>query len=258
MPVATKTVSLLDPTITQQTLYDALKLAFSNAGFGIPFSEFTSGTDKVIIYQFVVDATKTYGKTFIRVRVTALLAIGHQIYSTWNTANNTGASPSPEIVYPSLTNNSPIGFTSFSASPELYAVAIYQGGYYAVISFLLPSSRPYWWDLNAWNYGFMATSTTFTLFYSTALNPYGNVSYDTSLNSPRLSTSNLYTNRRDLIQGLFVFTQTNTGIAGKTSEDLVSVAATGMNRLDIIQVPGQTIEYTLINPASGGFAIRHQ
>lgn len=253
---ATRTDTFLSPPITQQNLYDAIKQAFVNAGFTAPFDEYTSGTDKVVIYRIILDASKTFGTSYLRIRLTTGFTIGQQLYSTWAVATHTGSNPSGELIYTAL-SNSQINFTSLNGGAEYNMVFLTQGSNYFVLGHLTPFYKPIWWDLNAWNYCFVPASTLLSPLRSTALNPLGNTDNDAvAVTSGRLALQNPVTNRRDIFPGLIYCSAANTGIVGRASDDFVIIYGSGTSRYDILQVPGSSEQYLVIWNATGGVAIR--
>lgn len=256
MAIATRIDSFIAPTLTQQTLYDAIKQAFTNAGYPAPFDEYLSGTDRVVVYAIILDSTKVYGTSYLRIRITTTLVIGQQIYSTWVISNHTGTNGSLEITYTTLLTTTQVNFVCLNANPEYKLILLTQGALYFVLGYIIPEFKPDWWDLNAWNYSFIITSNTFGAIRSTALNPYGNSDYDTSLNNGRMSTANPQTNRRDILPGVIFYTQASQGIAARSSDDWVMSAVNGATKYDILQQPGDTKQYLVLNPANGGLAVR--
>lgn len=256
MVVALRTDSFVAPTITQQNLFDGIKAAFVNAGFGTTFDDYAAGTDKVVVYAIVLDATKTNGTSYLRIRVTTGLVIGQQILSTWNTSTKAGTGGSAEQVYTAITTNAQVNFVALNAAPELRLVALTHGTNYIPLGYLSPANRPSWWDINGWNYAFVSVTGSFATSRGTTLNPYSNAEYDSSLGNARMANFNTQTNRRDLLPGVVLYTQSNQGIAGRTSDDLVMVSASGSTRYDILQIPESTAEYLILNPVSGGLAVR--
>lgn len=256
MAIATRIDSFVAPTWTQATLFDGIKAAFVNAGFTATFDDYTSGTDRIVVYAIVLDATKTYGTTYLRIRLTTGFVIGQQLYSTWNTSTKTGLNPSTEITYTALTATTQVNFTALNGASEYRLVLLIQGVNAIALGFVSPANRPAWWDLNAWNYCYIPTANTFAIFRSTNLNPYSNAENDSSLNVTRMGIANAQTNRRDLLPGVVFYSQSNQGISGRTSDDLVMLAGSGTTRYDTIQIPNDTKQYLSLNPASGGLAVR--
>lgn len=256
MAIAIRTDTFLAPPFTHQSLYDAVKAAFLNSGFTAIFDEFISGTDKIVVYAIVLDNTKTFGTTYLRLRVTSTFVIGQQLFGTWNPATDTGTGATTEVTYTALVNTVQVNFVNLNGSSEYKLVAMQQAANVIVLGFISPANKPIWWDLNAWNYCFIFTTNVYFVVRSTTFNPFTNTEYDSTLNNVRMANSNVQTNRRDLLPGVVFFTQTSQGIIGRSSDDLVMISASGTARYDTIQIPGDTKQYLLLNPASGGLAVR--
>lgn len=258
MAIATRTDSFLAPTITQQLLYDAVKQSLTNAGYVPPFDEYTSGTDRIAVYAIVLDNTKIYGTTYLRVRVTTTFVVAQQLYSTWNTSTRTGINPSTEHLSTAFLATTQINFVALNGGSEYKFSLIQQGALFYSLGYFAPVNRPAWWNLDAWNYCFHPMDATFQSFRGTGVTPYttNNSTYDTSLNNGRMATANQQTNRRDIVPGLLFYNQANQGVSGRSSDDLVMTAASGATRYDTFQAPSDTKQYLLLNPASGGLAVR--
>lgn len=255
MAIAVRTDTFVAPTLTQQTIYNAIKIAAGNVSLAI-YDEYTSGTDKIIVYSVTLDNTKTFGISYLRIRLTLGLILNQQIYSTWNATTHVGTNGSTEITYVTLVNNIQINFVALDGQNEYKLIALTQGTTTIVLGFVAPINKPLWWDLNAWNYVFIVTGSTFATFRTTALNPYANAEHDTTLNTARMGVANPQTNRRDLLPGVIFYTQNNQGISGRSSDDLVMFAGSGTTRYDVVQVPGDTKQYLILSPQSGGLAVR--
>lgn len=256
MAVATRTDSTLAANWTQTTLFDAIKAALINAGFPNPVSDFTSGTDKIATYAVILDNTKAFGTTFLRVRITNAFIVAIQLFATWNSATNTGTGNSLEITNTALVPTTGVNFIALNAGNEAKLIGVQQGAIFYTLGFLSPANRPAWWDLASFNYCFIPTTNAFGVWRTTLQNPYANTEFDCNLNNTRMGSANTITSRRDILQGVVMLTQSNTGVSGRTSDDLVSVAASGATRFDTLQIPGSTNQYLLLNPSAGGLAIR--
>lgn len=258
MAIASRIDSLVAPTLTQLSLFNGIKQAFADAGYPTPFDDYTSGTDRIVVYAIILDSSKTYGTTYLRIRLTSGLIIGQQILATWNTATKTGTGGSTEVTYSAIATNVQVNFVALNATTELNLVMLTQGSTAIALGTISPANKPSWWNLDAWNYCFIPTGNTFATFRTTTFNPYGNINYDTSLNVGRMGTANNQTNRRDMLPGVLLYTQSNQGIAGRSSDDLIMVAASGSTRFDTLQIPGDTKEYLILDPSVGGLAVRIQ
>jgi hypothetical protein len=256
MAIATRYDSQLVPTITQATLISALLNAFTDAGYSAQTANFTSGTDRILVYEFPIDTSKTFGTNFIRIRITSTLQVFQQIFTAWNTVNNTGSNGSTEINLGTLVTNVQVNFCALNGAAEYKLVLLTQGTLFIPLGILAPQNRPTWWDLNSWSWGFIATTASMNVWRSSLLNPYNNAEFDTFLNSSRMSNPNPQTNRRELLTGLMLLTQSNTGVAGRTSDDLASASASGSGRYDVLALFGSNQKYLLLVNVAGGLAIR--
>jgi len=249
--------SFVAPTITQQNLYDGIKQAFTNAGYPAPFDEFTSGTDKIAVYAVIIDSTKLAGTAYLRIRVTTALVVAQQIYSGWTVSTHVGTNGSTEITYTALASNLQVNFVALNANPEYKLILVYQNTVYYPLGYCSPNNKPSWWDLNSFPYVFIPTGNTFSLFRTSALNPYNTTEHDIALaGTSRLGSVNTISNRRDILQGLILLSQSNTGLSGRTSDDLVLFAGSSTSRFDVLQIPNSSNQYLILNPSSGGLAVR--
>lgn len=256
MSIAIKMDSFIAAPLNQQQLVTGLKKAFENAGYGVPFDEFPSGTNIILVFKVVLDSSRVYGTSYLRLRVSDSPSVSQQIYSTWNALAHAGANPSSEMFYVTLEISTQINFVALNSGSECKLVMLQQGSTVIALGCITPVNKPNWWDLNRWNYCFVPVTNTFNTLRACSLNPYNNSEHDASLNLNRMSLANTITNRRDILPGIIVYTQSNTGIAGRTSDDLVSVAANGTNRFDVLQIPGDNKEYLILHPNNGGLAVR--
>jgi hypothetical protein len=258
MAIATRTNTTLAATITQANLVAALKTAFTNAGFATLYDEYTAAsTNKFLVYEITADSSKTYGKIYLRVGVGTGLITYSEIFTSWDAVNHAGINGSTLNTFTAFSSSSSISFAAFNGGDEFKIVVLVQGSIVIPLGVLIPASRPSWWDLNLWPWGFVPTASNFLSWRSTAINPYTNDSYQLlSVTNSILGTANPQTNKRDVITGILLGSSSNTGIAGKTSDDLAIVCASGSSRYDTIQPTGTTQVFTILNNASGGFAVR--
>lgn len=258
MAIATRTTSVLASTITQQSLYNALKTAFTAAGFGNPYDEYTNPDGSLrIAWQIVLDSTKTYGTSYVRFRVGTDLVVGFLAAATWDKVAHTSSVLSSEIASTAFAVGANISIESLNGGNELKCVILTQGTIFLPLCFLSPFNKPTWWDLNTYPYAFIATINTFATFGTTTLNPYSNALNSSSLNNTRLSGVNPINSKRDIELGVMLYNNSNNGIAGKTSDDIVSLAAGSTTRYDIIRVIGTpTKEYLILTNAAGGLGVR--
>ncbi|MCC5669881.1 hypothetical protein LC653_40275 [Nostoc sp. CHAB 5784] len=210
MAVATRTISSLSAPFTQAQLSTALQAAFVNAGFTSLFDSFTSGTDLVLVYAFVVDGAKTFGTTYLRVRITNTFIINQALYSTWNATTHTGGNSSTEVAYSTLVSTTSVTFNALNASGEVRLILATQGALFLPLGMIAPINRRSSWDLKDWNWGHIFISSTMLILRSSGLNQYSNAENDIALaGSTRLATANVQDNERDILSGLILLNQSN-------------------------------------------------
>lgn len=97
MPTAIKQLSTQPAAITQLNLTAAIRTAMANAGFGaMPFDEYTDGSgNNVLIYQLVLDSTKTFGTIYLHVQITTALAVSERLSLDWNSSTNSSSTNTP-------------------------------------------------------------------------------------------------------------------------------------------------------------------
>lgn len=258
MTVATRTDNTITATVTQTKLVDGIKAAMINAGFiNGAYDDYTS-TNRILVYELIVDAAKTYGKIYFIISISSGLVITTQVAATWNATNHTGTGLSTTTTSTAFLTGINIICTAFNGGDEYKLVQLVQGSVVVPLGLIAPATKPSWWDLNLWNYGFAPTGSGWQTWRSSAINPYSNDAYNALVNTTSLGTANPQTSRRDVLTGIVFLSASNAGAACKSSDDLASVAATGSTRYDAIQPQGTTQQFTIINPTAGGLAIRTQ
>ncbi|MDZ8023582.1 MAG: hypothetical protein RMX97_02635 [Nostoc sp. DedQUE11] len=258
MAIATRTETTLSPTITQTSLVNAIKNAFLNAGYSAVYDEFVSGTDQILVYEWVNDSTKNFGKTYLRIRVTTTLLIGQQLYALWNIGTHTGTNGSTEATYSSFSSSTTILLNALNGGEEYKFVFLSQGTLLVPLGIIAPFDRPGWWDLNSWAYGFFFTTSSPSVLrgVATAALPYSSSDFDTFLTNSRMSSVNPQTSKPDIIKGLLLLTQSSSGVGGATSEDLAIGAFNGQTRLSIVAPLNSSQEYLVLSNVTGGLGIR--
>lgn len=253
---ATRTTTTLATGITQATLNSALLTAFTSAGYNAPYDNYTTGTDRVLVYEFVYDASKTYGKVYYKLRITSGLSLFYQVCSAWNTATKVATNPSPELNTIVVSTTSAITFDALSEETEYKFVMLTQSTNSIIMGIICPFNKPGWWNVNAFPYGFAVSNSALNAFAGCTLNPYSNGNYISFFSTSNLATVNLQTNKRDIITGMILLTASTRGVAGKTSDDIGMGACNGSSRFDVLTFPGTTQEYLVLNPVTGGMVIR--
>jgi hypothetical protein len=253
---ATRTITSLGATITQANLVSALQAAFLNAGFSNPVSDFTSGTDRIFTYS-ITTGSGTFGTIFLRVRVTSALAVFQQLFTAWNPATNTGTGNSTEVSYGTLSNSVSIVFNALNGGLEYGLILLTQGGTFQPLGLIAPLTKRSSFSFNSYTWGFIFTSATMAVVRGSSLNQYASADYDLALiGNSRLATANPIDNERDVISNLVLLTQSNQGFAGRTSDELAVVAASGSTRYDTISISGTSQQYLIVLPGAGGVAVR--
>lgn len=259
---ATQTITTVNPTITQASLVTTLKNAFAAAGYPTPYADSTSGTDRILVYQLVFDAAKVYGTSYLRLKVTTALVVQQQLFTAWNITTVTGTNAGGESSLVTFANNLAIEIRTFVRTTEFKLIAMSQGSNYALLGYLRPDIKHSSFDEDTAPYIFQSNNVwnaPFATWQCTALTPYtggGNTSFNSNMNNGSLASANPITNKRDVLAGMLLLSGSGQGIAAKTSDDCVSVAANGLSRFDPIQVTAGTEEYILLFPGNGTLAIR--
>lgn len=258
MAIATRTNTSLAAPFTQAQLSTALQAAFVSAGFSGTFDNFTSGTDLILVYAFVVDNTKTFGTSYLRIRITNTFVINQQIFSSWNAVTHTGgATPSTEVIFTALSPSTNVSFNAFSSVGEANLLIVTQGANSIPLGIIAPVTRRASWDLNNWNWGFIFISSTMAVLRSTNLNQYTNPDNDIALaGNVRMGTANIQDLQRDVLTGLILLNQSNQGFCGKTSDDFGIASGNGSTRYDTFFKSGTSQQYTLLISGSGMPVVR--
>ncbi len=253
---ATRTITSLGATITQSNLVAAIVTAFTNAGFVAVVDDYTSGTDRILVYSHTVGAG-TFGTIFLRVRITSALGIFQQLYTSWNTSTKTGNNSSTEVSLGTLSTTIPCSFNALNGGNEYKLICLVQGSTLFPLGLIAPNTRRGSWSLNSWSWGFIFTSSAMSVVRGSSLNQFASVDYDIALAAnSRLGTANPTDNERDVLSNIILLSQSNQGFAGRSSDDLGIVSASGSTRYDTIPITGTSQQYLVINPGSGGFVVR--
>jgi hypothetical protein len=253
---ATRTNLVLGSNFTQATLVDALKLGMSNAGFSAPIDEYISGSDKVVVYSFVTDSAKTFGTTYLRIRVTTTLSIAAVLYANWNVISHSGSSGSPKAQFSGLVTNNSVNFTALNGGAEFKFLFITQGTTIIPLGIFAPANKPNWWNVDNWTYAFTWASSSLNTVTGTAINPYAQSTYSLLINNSLMINANPQTGTSDVLTGLILLNNSGKGIAGKTSDDLGSACVSGTTRYNTISSDTANHNFLIINPASGGLVIK--
>lgn len=252
----------LSPTINQTSLYDFIKARFAALTGYTVFDEFTSGGNRNVIYEIVLDNTKLAGKVYLQIKVTTALAVTQILYTAWNTATDTGSAASTETTAVTFASNIAIDSVNLSKDTEGRFVVLSQGTTIAFLGILRPTNKPTAWNEDSFPFAFIQKNdwaAPWSIWFGALSSPYGTTAalntYTTLLNDARMATQNPINNRRDILAGIVLFSPTQ-GIAGRTSDELVIIAASGLARFDPVQVTPGTEEYLLLNGGAGSLGVR--
>lgn len=263
---ATQTIISVSPTHSQVTLVTLIKNAFAAAGFDAPYADTTVGTDKIIVYRIISDVAKTYGTAYLRIKIASTRAISQTIGTNYNLTTNVLENPSTESTATIFVTNIFIEVRTFAKASEFRFVVLSQGSLIGFYGYLKPQSKHPCFDEEVAPYLFQSAnvftaSNHFVSWVCTAITPYYTApnyttTFFTDMASIYLATANPVTNKRDSLGGMILYPSSNQGIAAKTSDDIIMLAASGLTRFDLIQVTPGIEEYTLIFAAAGSMAIR--
>ena len=263
---ATQTITTVTQTRTQASLATLIKNAFTAAGFPVPVVDTTVGTDRVIVYQIVSDATKTYGTAFLRIRITTTLTILQTLSAGFNTATNVPVSPGGESNSLATVTNLSIEVRTYVKANEFRFVILSQGSSYGFYGYLRPEERHPCFNENVAPYIFQSANVFtagnyFVSWQCTALSPYVSggspvIIFFTHMTFVSLAIANPVTNQRDSVAGMILYASSGQGVAAKTSNEIIMIAASGLTKFDSIQVTPGVEEYILLFPGAGSMALR--
>jgi hypothetical protein len=264
---ATRTISSLSATITQASLATAIQTAFTNAGFSAPVLDATSGTDRILAYAYTsVSGSFSFNTVYLRLRITSTLGIFQQLSTGIPSGGTSGTNASTEVSLGTLVSTTPCTFNSLNSGNvvvggttfvEYRLIFLVQGSLMLPLGLFAPINRRGSWSLNSWSWAFIFTSSALSVARGTNLNQYASADLDVlASGNTRLGTSNPSDNERDVLSNLILLTQSNQGSPGRSSDDLAIVSANGSSRYDTIPITGTSQQYLIVNPGSGGFAVR--
>jgi len=250
------TNSNLLPPINKTGLTVAIKNALAAAGFPVLFDEVNSTTTDRVIYEIPFNNTANFGKAYLEIEIDYTLRVRQRLHLDWDRVNNTGwgsGSWGPQVQF---NFNNEITFRGFEKSDECRLVGIRQSNTVQFLGYLRPTNKPVWWNENNFLYCFIPGSNNFITWNGAATSPYGNATYTSNLGRAQMATANPITSKRDVVTGILLYSNSNQGACGRTSDDLVMVSGSGLGFYDVIEVTPGEEEYTIIHPAAGGLALR--
>jgi hypothetical protein len=224
--VAVKQEGNISPLITQESLFEALKVMFLAAGYATVYAEFDDGDYKHLVYEIVNDSTKTFGTVYLHIQVDYYLEITQRLHTSFNSANNEGSNMG-EYNPRSFSESDVIRWISLDNGSEFKLVMLYQGSSWTCLGFIRPQSMPPYWNENEFPYSLVSSlNQPLEVFHLPEVNPYdddeSSSEYEERIKStiytnvtPRLR--NPFTNDVDIIAGFPFIPETGRGMFGMSS-----------------------------------------
>lgn len=247
------------PSHDQLSLVELIKDAFESAGCGNVYTEFTSGKNKLLVYSIPLTSSELYGSAYLQVKITDGLAVTQQLFAEWDSSKKIGISGGRESTSVTFSKTANLQVRTFRKEGEFRLIALSQTDKFALLGYLRPSDKHPAFDETTGQYIFQSNNTwklPFVAWNSSGATFYQTSDYTSNMGNINLSKAHPVTNKRDLVAGMLLYANSGYGIVGKTSEDIVSVAAAGLNKFDIIQDASANNEYVLLYPGNGCMAIR--
>lgn len=266
MPIATITDYMITPTWTNESALAVLKTAMTAAGFTL-YDEYDDASStpvsKNAVFEYVFDATKTYGKSYTRVRTSLQNGLFSNILATgWDTTTHTAIGGSVGTSTTSFGNSDFIYVKSINHPEVRGLLYIDDDGIRFSSLCLRPANKPTWWNEN--NYPFFFTVINTVDFESIvalpgSLSPYNHTlaNYFSILRTTYMQFPNPITFARDLLPGVVLLGPrvNNQGVAGRFSDDVALAAVNTDNSRYGDTFSTGSSEYLLLDPSSG-FSIR--
>jgi len=258
-----RTNSSITPPINSTTLLAGLETAMQNAGFGTKIHRYVVGNETRDVYR-VQFSPDTYGTAYFITAVTNNLSIGCSLHYDFNTSTNTGSSlPANSYTNMTVQNGAGVNFVAFNGGTQFKMVLIIQGVAVGALSLVRPSlARPNFWTDNQYPYFFMGSyitgSNKFTTWAATggaSLHPY---SYTEVGLRPINLQGSLPDGKRQVVCSVQLqsIAGPRGGFIGQFDSDIAQVSGQNTNMLDLIIVEPGVEEYTILDPVSGGLAVR--
>jgi hypothetical protein len=225
-------------------------------GFPAPLKSYTVGTEHFATWSLDFDLTKPYGRTFYRLKVTSALAVSHAIASGWTDATNTLVNPCTDTSVTTYLSNVPIQFWGF-VTDEYKILSCSQGALQQLLGYFRFADVPAF-NENSFPRLFIPSKNDLESVFTTALTPYGSTVLFTSLLQTTMGNADPYLGQRSQASGIFLFGPSNSGIVGRSSDDLAMGACLNMSRGDVFQVPNTSPveQYILLRPGAGALLLR--
>lgn len=222
------------------------------------YTDWWGNSSSYTIYQLKISQSDQYGNVYCRLRVDNNLQIQTTWFTTWDKSQHNGQNSSGDI-------NSNFNFNSSQSvnvftvvSNEYTLVNLQQGGNIWPVGWLIPEKKQPWVKDSMYCV-FFPKNSQFDPWQSLGIHPFGTNSaqYFTNLNNNYLAFPNQNNdNQSDSEAGIILRSDNRQGDVGKTSDDMVSVAAEGMVPFQSISDPSTGYNYRLLRNAAGGLAVR--
>lgn len=256
MPAATRSYpSDINPSITQASLINGLRDALVAAGLPTPLKQFTSGTNQLVVWELVFDATRFYGKAYFSIKVSNTLTVSQSISSGWTDATNTLVNASSDVHLTTFSSSIPIKFQGF-ATPEFVLLSATQGGSIQMMLGYLRLQTADAFDDISFPKIFIPITADLTSLTCTGLTPYSSSVFYTSLNNSNMANADSYFQQRSMATGFFLYGSSNTGIIARSSDDLGMGANTGTTRYDTYTPSGLSEQWIVTRSGAGTLLIR--
>jgi hypothetical protein len=273
-------MSTLAAPIDRTNLGDAIKAAFSGIGLTTAYDDFVDGSgNRLIVYEVVYDAAKTYGKAYLRVRITSGLVVTQALFTAWNATTHAGTNAGSENKSYTVPTGSTLQIVAGRSTDSEWKFLVLNG--VGVLGYVVPGTRANWWDLNSYPWMWQPYSIKFSLWQGTDRVPYtvnnpqrsqylrtwlfGSISttmfYDNDIVTEYAPvtpvSANPVTGKREIIEGMqFSPCSLQGGICGKINNDFaICSQSPSASALDVFVVSAGTEEWTLIYPGSNFFQI---
>ena len=261
MPI-TLTETTIEPPFTLAILGDAIKTAATAAGLGNPIADFSQfGSDRTLVYRLTTDASKTYGKQYLRLMLTpssTSFNLDQLLFSEFDEENNDFISYGEGNSYWRIRPET-LQIKSF-ASNEFKLFGLYQArvGNFALFGCLVPSTRPSYWDENIAQFLLINLNESGNIPASAwsmgDVHPYQYSGVKLGFESFPYK-KNPFTAQADLLASVALYPVDQSGIFGICSSDLVLASDGNLTLGDIITLPDKKRYYCFVKPTSPNYAV---
>jgi hypothetical protein len=223
---AVKQEGNLLPTITQESLFEDLKMMFLAAGYSTIYAEFDDGDYKNVVYEVVNDSTKTFGTVYLHIQVDYYLEIKQRLHTRFDKLNNEGSN-NGDYESRGFGEETVIRWISLDNGSEFKLVMLYQSFTWICLGFIRPQNMPPYWNENETPYSLVSSvNQPLEYFHLSEVNPYEDDEYSPE-NEERIKSTiytnitprarNPFTNDVDIIAGFPFVPESGRGMFGMSS-----------------------------------------